>query len=110
MFPRNISRAAARRCFAAPSSNTISRASFQTAARLQTPPETVQERHVPVSHWKDGQRSQAMLPVSESNEPVNPPGADEVVTAQPLKPAVMAQLTPTMAKFTLPGKVAVVTG
>ena len=77
--------------------------------RLQTPPESVNERHVPVTSWNAGARSQEMLNVTNS-APVNPAGQDIEAKAIPLDPEVAAQLTPTMSKFTLPGKVAVVTG
>ena len=50
-----------------------------------------------------------MLNVTNS-APVNPAGQDIEAKAIPLDPEVAAQLTPTMSKFTLPGKVAVVTG
>ncbi|KAJ9620169.1 hypothetical protein H2203_007934 [Taxawa tesnikishii (nom. ined.)] len=73
-------------------------------------PETVQEKSVPVVSYTDGQRTQEVLQVSEASQPVSPPGQDEEVAAVPLNPSVLSQLTPTMLKFTCPGKVAMVTG
>lgn len=65
-----------------------------------------------VSYNKSGQREQETLPVpaAGANEPVNPPGQDIEVAAQPLKAELLEVLPPTMKKFTLCGKVAVITG
>lgn len=65
-----------------------------------------------VSYNKSGQREQETLsvPAANANEPVNPPGQDIEVAAQPLKPELLEVLPPTMKKFTLCGKVAVITG
>jgi len=108
MFARSVLRSAARQSFK-PATTSIPRASFHAAARLQTPPEEVQERQVPVTSWKDGARSQETLQVSET-APVTPEVGDAEIKAIPLNPEIIPQLTPTMAKFCLPGKVAVVTG
>lgn len=63
-----------------------------------------------VSYSKSGQREQETLAVSATNEPVNPPGQDIEVAAQPLKHELLQALPPTMQKFTLFGQVAVITG
>lgn len=65
-----------------------------------------------VSYNKSGQREQETLsvPAANANEPVNPPGQDIEVAAQPLKPELFEVLPPTMKKFTLCGKVGVITG
>jgi len=55
-------------------------------------------------------RSRAHLSIITGNGPVKPPGEDERRIAQPLHQNVYSQLTPTLRKFTLPNKVAVVTG
>jgi len=62
---------------------------------------------VPVISYVDGQRSEEQIQVSK---PVTPSGADVQHAASALKQSLTAQLTPTMKKFTLHGKVAVVTG
>lgn len=64
-----------------------------------------------VSYNQSGQREQETLSVpAANNEPVNPPGQDVEVAAQPLKSELLDLLPPTMKKFTLHGKVAVITG
>ncbi|CAD0115391.1 unnamed protein product [Aureobasidium uvarum] len=63
-----------------------------------------------VSYSRSGQREQETLSVPTASEPVNPPGQDIEVAAQPLKPELIQALPPTMQKFTLLGKVAVITG
>jgi len=66
---------------------------------------------VPVTHFQDGIAERRMLDVSaEDKGPVNPAGQDLKSVASALNPAVIPQLTPTMARFALPGKVCVVTG
>lgn len=83
---------------------------FNTSAKAADP-EVVQEKEVPVVSYKDGQRSQEEIHVEKSGTgPVSPPGQDLETAAQPLNPQVLKHLTPTLHKFTLPGKVAVVTG
>ncbi|TKX24803.1 NADP-dependent mannitol dehydrogenase-like protein 1 [Elsinoe australis] len=83
---------------------------LSTSASRKTPPEVIQERHVPVTHWEGGVAAHEVLNVSDKDQPVNPAQQDEEVVAKPLDPEVTAKLTPTMSKFTLHGKVAVVTG
>lgn len=62
---------------------------------------------VPVITYNDGQRSVEQITVSQ---PVTPTGADVQHAASALKRELTSQMTPTMKKFTLHGKVAVVTG
>ncbi|KAI5199615.1 NAD(P)-binding protein [Aureobasidium subglaciale] len=64
-----------------------------------------------VSYSKTGQREQETLAVpAPGNEPVSPPGQDIEVAAQPLKADLLAKMPPTLQKFTLTDKVAVITG
>ncbi|CAD0100614.1 unnamed protein product [Aureobasidium mustum] len=63
-----------------------------------------------VSYTKSGQREQETLSVPTATEPVNPPGQDIEVAAQPLKAELLELLPPTMKKFTLCDQVAVITG
>ena len=110
MYARPILRTALRRSVA-PSCRVATRASLSTTVRRQTSPtETLRDRHVSVTSFEGGKTTQEQLQVSEDNKPVPPPGGDSESVAVPLDPAVTEQLTPTMAKFTLHGKVAVVTG
>ena len=62
-----------------------------------------------VTSFVDGQRATEQIQVSKPVV-VTPAGADIQHAASALKPELTAQLTPTMKKFTLHGKVAVVTG
>lgn len=87
----------------------ISRVQPFSSSIIRRDPEAVNEKHINVVSYKDGARAQETLPVQPA-EPVAPPGQDIQAVAQPLNPAVIPQLTPTVAKFLLPGKVAVVTG
>jgi hypothetical protein len=79
------------------------RATFTSAAKKCSP-------EVPVVSYHQGERVESAIPYDNKAGPVNPEGQDEVKVAIPLKPEVYSQLTPTLTKFTLPGKVAVVTG
>ena len=66
---------------------------------------------IPVVSYRDGQRKEGEVgATTESNGPVTPPGSDMQKTAQPLNPSIYSQLTPTLTKFTLRDKVAVITG
>ena len=86
------------------------RAAISRSAFLRDP-ETVSEKHINVVSYKDGARAQETLPVSDKpNEPVSSTGQDVQAVATPLDPALIPQLTPTLAKFTLPGRIAVITG
>ncbi|KAF2207913.1 hypothetical protein CERZMDRAFT_50209 [Cercospora zeae-maydis SCOH1-5] len=106
MFGRTVLRAAARTA-SRPSSfaPVISRATFTSSTKARGP-------EVPVISYRKGERSEAKVQyeASSGNGPVSPPGADEVKTAIPLKPDALPHLTPTLQKFTLNGKIAVVTG
>ena len=68
------------------------------------------EKSIPVVSYKDGARAQETIQVAATHDPVSPPGADIEAVAQPLDPNVLPSLSPTMAKFTLFGKTAVITG
>lgn len=103
-----IARVAAKQAFrpATLTRSIVSKAPFTTALKRQTPAD---DRHVPVTSYTQGSRSQEKVPVAE-DVVVNPEGADDVKAAIPLNAKVMDQLTPTMKNFTLFGKVAIVTG
>lgn len=82
----------------------IARASFTSSAKVFEP-------EVPVVSYSKGERQQSTVQFEAgASGPVTPPGADDVKVAMPLKPEVSKNLTPTLKKFTLEGKVAVVTG
>ncbi|RMZ30043.1 hypothetical protein D0859_05867 [Hortaea werneckii] len=89
---------------AAVAAPTQLRATFKSGPRINEP-------EIPVVHYEDGRRVEENIevPVGQSG-PVVPPGADEVRIAQPFNADLSHYLTPTLAKFTLAGKVAVVTG
>lgn len=73
---------------------------------------TRREPSVPLVTWTDGKRSQheILIKQEQAGEVVKPLEGDLQRTAKPLDGDVYAKLTPTLNKFTLPGKVAVVTG
>lgn len=112
MFGRQVIRTASRASYKpatfTPIASRATRTFTSSVARRD--PESVSEKHINVTSYKDGARAQEVLPVSEKNEPVAPPGQDIQAVAQPLNLDVIPQLTPTVQKFLLPGKVAVVTG
>lgn len=71
----------------------------------------IKAEKVPVVSFEGGERTQLDIPVAKAaSQPVNPPGADEHKRAVPLDREIISRLPPTMQKFTLPGKVAVITG
>lgn len=109
MFARSVVRATARQV-ARPTVAITARAAIHNTARRQTPPEVIQERSVPVTSFEHGSVAHQTLQVSETHAPVNPAGQDDEAVARPLDPNVTKQLTPTLSKFTLHGKVAIVTG
>lgn len=64
-----------------------------------------------ISYRKGERREEAIQYDGASNTgPVSPPGADAEKPAIPMKSEIIPHLTPTLQKFTLPGKVAIVTG
>jgi len=72
-------------------------------------PETINESQVPVTSFERGDAHKEMLSVSMS-QPVSSAATDAQSVAIPLRAEVKKYLTPTMAKFTLFGKIAVITG
>ncbi|KAF2091446.1 putative D-arabinitol 2-dehydrogenase [Saccharata proteae CBS 121410] len=82
---------------------------FTTAPKLQNAEEVKAGKVLTVT-YVDGVRQEVELPVTEPTGPVAPPGQDERKPAVPLKSNILNGLNSTMQKFTLPGKVAVVTG
>ncbi|KAF2837640.1 NAD(P)-binding protein [Patellaria atrata CBS 101060] len=91
-------------------------ASLATNARFFRNPtcpkaDVIRAKEVPVVSFKDGERASVDLPIdSPGLDPVIPPGVDVKQVAYPLAPSNLKGLTPTLKKFTLHGKVAVVTG
>jgi hypothetical protein len=71
--------------------------------------EASKEDSIHVVHYEKGQRVEHDIEVDES-KPVIPAVQDVEIKAVPLKSRVYETLTPTLKKFCLPGKVAVVTG
>lgn len=105
MFGRTALRAASR-AVARPNNfaPAIGRATFKSSTKVNDP-------EVPVVSYSKGERVESTVQYEAgSGGPVNPPGTDEVKVAIPLKPEGFKHLTPTLQKFTLAGKVAVVTG
>lgn len=101
--------------------STLRAAGLRTAVRTSAAPAifrrgfvassiNADEKHINVVSYKDGERAQETLAVPAASEPVVPPGQDIEVAAQPLKPELHSQMSPTMQKFTLFGKTAVITG
>lgn len=105
MFGRTALRVASQRVIRpATFTPVISRATFKSTARTSDP-------EVPVVTYKNGERVEEKLQYeANSTGPVTPPGADDVKVAIPLKQDAFKHLTPTLQKFTLGGKVAIVTG
>lgn len=65
---------------------------------------------IPVVSYQDGKRVTEQIQVTKQEGPVNPAGIDVEHKAMALNQGVIDQLTPTMKKFTLQGKTAIVTG
>jgi hypothetical protein len=64
-----------------------------------------------VLSYRDGQRKEREVAANtETNGLVTPPGSDLQKIAQPVNPSIYSQLTPTLTKFMLLDKVAVITG
>lgn len=91
------------RRLASPTYNLVLRAG---STRSHT--DNINAKNVPVISYHDGERSESEIMVHD--QPMAPPGIDVQNLAIALKPEVIRQLTPTMMKFTLQGKIAVVTG
>lgn len=105
MLARSVLRIAGRQAFRpAAFAVPIQRATFRSTSKNDDP-------DVPVVSYQDGQRTEESLFVNPNRiSPVSPQGVDVQKSAVPLNPNVYPQLTPTLSKFTLPGKVAIVTG
>jgi hypothetical protein len=109
MLARSSLRLASRAAFRPATFSTPVTRTFTTTL-LRRDPEVVSENTVHVSGYNQGQQTTEDIKVDHSSGPVNPAGQDVEVKAIPLKKSVHASLTPTLSKFTLPGKVAIVTG
>lgn len=108
MFARSALRAASRRAIVRPTTFTpmmpAVRAGFKSSVKHNDP-------EVPVVSYSGGQRLEEQLQVTGgSSGPVQTEVVDEQNRAQALDPEVYKHLTPTLAKFTLRDKVAIVTG
>lgn len=79
---------------------------FQTTAIHK---DASKEDSIHVVHYEKGQRVEHDIEVND-DKPVMPAVEDIETRAIPLKQRVYETLTPTLKKFCLPGKVAVVTG
>lgn len=81
-----------------------SRAAFSSTAKASDP-------EVPVISYRRGERKEDAIHYEAAKSgPVSPPGCDEQKPAVPLNKEVFHKLTPTLQKFMLQGKVAIVTG
>ena len=105
MLARPALRTASKRAFRPPSRLPKAfPASLNTTSKWNYPA-------VPVINYKGGERTEGAIDIkTDLTGPVTPFGDDEQKTAKPLDPNVYSQLTPTLHRFTLRNKVAVVTG
>ncbi|EME49652.1 hypothetical protein DOTSEDRAFT_68433 [Dothistroma septosporum NZE10] len=105
MFARSVLRLGQRAARTATFAPLTARATFTSSSRTNVP-------EVPVVSYRSGERSEEQLrfEAAKNAGPVSSPVADVEKHAIPLKPEIQAKLTPTLQNFTLPGKVAVVTG
>jgi hypothetical protein len=78
----------------------------KTAIRKDEP---AKEDSIHVVSYEKGQRTEHDIEVDDT-KPVIPAVQDVEIKATPLKSRVYDTLTPTLKKFCLPGKVAVITG
>lgn len=105
MFARSALRIAGRRTARPTAIQTpVFRAAFNNSSRNADP-------EVNVVGFAKGQRVDESIEVPATGKgPVAPPGGDAKKIATPLNKNAYSHLTPTLAKFTCPGKVAVITG
>lgn len=71
--------------------------------------EVITSEKVPVTSFHGGEQTRHELNVAKE-QPVSPPGADAHKHAIAMDPSLLSKMTPTLQRFTCPGKVAVVTG
>lgn len=113
MLVRSLSQATRRATTSSPATagrlafftpNTASAGFFSSARR--------QEPSVPIVSWSARKRSEHEIKVKNEQvgEVVKPLQGDLQRSAKPLDGKILKGLTPTLSKFTLDGKVAVVTG
>ncbi|OCK80914.1 NAD(P)-binding protein [Lepidopterella palustris CBS 459.81] len=105
MITRTTSRLVARRALTPAVAATRSFSKIQP----QKNAEVVAADKVPMVTYNDGVRSESIVQPLDPGI-VNPPGADARKIAIPLEKSILERLTPTLKKFTLVDKVAVVTG
>lgn len=106
----SIARLSARSLFSAPASvaraASLSRPAFAAPRYISN----ASARDISVIHYKDGERTQEEVKQTKDDGPVQTDGVDEKNIAEPLTQKVIDTLTPTMKRFTLAGKIAVITG
>lgn len=107
LFTRSTFKAASRAGVAFRPATAV--APFRTFAVSSIRKDPSKEDSIHVVHYEKGQRVESDIEVNE-DKPVMPAVEDVETRAIPLKQRVYETLTPTLKKFCLPGKVAVVTG
>lgn len=104
MLARSLTRVSVRPGFCHTAVATrATRAAFKSLAKDEGP-------EVPVISYEGGHRHEEILSVPVSKDPVMPAGQDEQKKAYALAANAYKYLTPTLSRFTLPDKIAVITG
>lgn len=110
LFVRGAFKAANRTALASASRPVTGITSFRTFTKTAIrKDEPAKEDSIHVVSYEKGQRTEHDIEVDDS-KPVIPAVQDVEIKATPLKARVYDTLTPTLKKFCLPGKVAVITG
>ena len=89
----------------------LTRTITATVARSTTKNEKIAEAEVPVVEYSSGsgEAHHTILKIDQT-KPVSSPIVDVAKKAYALESSVISKLSPTLAKFTLHGKVALITG
>jgi hypothetical protein len=110
LFVRGAFKAANRTALVSASRPATGITAFRTFSKtIVRKDEPAKEDSIHVVSYEKGQRVDLDIEVDES-KPVIPAVQDVEIKATPLKASVYSTLTPTLKKFCLPGKVAVITG
>ena len=106
MAPRAAARVASRT-----STRQLTRTLTATVARSTSKNEKIAEAEVPVVEYSSGsgEAHHTILKVDQT-KPVSSPIVDVAKKAYALESGLISKLSPTLAKFTLHGKVALITG
>ena len=106
MAPRAVARIAGRM----PTTQLI-RTHTATVARSTTKNEKIAEHEIPVVEYSSGsgEAHHTILKIDQT-KPVSSPIVDVAKRAYALESSLVSKLSPTLAKFTLHGKVALITG